>query len=197
MAECWSCGAERGSAKFCNVCQVIQPVSAKVDFFEALELKQSMRLSRGEIDKAFREISKLVHPDRFAKDETPQRKLALQHSERVNQAYKVIKNDQTRAEHLLELRGVEVAAQTERTEDKAFLLELLEKQEMIEEIKDLDQLTEQKDTSKKRHKALIKRLEQIFDEEQGSLDEARSSLIELRYIRRMLQLIESKEEELI
>ena len=197
MAECWSCGAERAQAKFCIVCHVIQPVPEKVDYFDALNLMPSMRLTRVDIDKAFREISKLVHPDRFSKDEPTQRKLALMHSERVNQAYKVIKNEQTRAEHLLELRGMQVAAQTERTEDKMFLLDLLEKQEMIELIKDYDQLMSQKDLSKKRYKGLIQQLEVIFDDDQGTLDEARACLIELRYIRRMLELIESKEEELI
>lgn len=196
MAECWSCGAERGSATFCTSCHLIQPPSDKVDDFAALGLERKMGIDRKALDKAFREVSKAVHPDRFAKDQAQQRRYALGHTERVNQAYKRLKDRYGRAEALLELQGAVVAEGSDRTEDQALLLEMLEQQEAVASITDWDALSELKAGVKRRSESLLSVAERFFDEGQGQLEQVQEALAEGRYVRRMLQQIQRKEEEL-
>ena len=196
MADCWSCGAERGRAVLCTSCGLIQPVPEGLDYFRALELERRMRLGRDELDRAFRVASKKVHPDRFPRTEPKQRKLALAHTELVNEAYQTLKDPQRRAEYLLELEGLEVASEVERTEDPAFLLALLEKQEAVQMAAEDAELQIIKAETKARSDALFASLEGYFEEGEGEQQQARKALIELRYLRRMLEQISAKEEEL-
>lgn len=196
MADCWSCGAERGDAVFCGSCGVIQPLSKKLDDFAALGLPKKMALERRRIDKAFREASKKVHPDVFSKDTPEQRKLALAHTEKVNEAYRRLKDPRTRAEYLLALEGEDVASETERTEDPEFLMTMLERQEAVQFETDPEQLAETKADTVARVDGLLMICGQYFDEGQGDQGGVRAALVELRYLRRMLDQIKLKEEEL-
>ena len=196
MADCWSCGAERGDAVFCGSCGLIQPLSPKLDDFTALGLPRKMALERRRVDKAFREASKQVHPDRFPKTEPEQRKLALAHTEKVNEAYKRLKDPRTRGEYLLELAGEQVASETERTEDPAFLMTMLEKQEAVQFESDPDQLAEMKADTVARYDGLLTVVGRYFDHGEGDLAEVRAALAELRYLHRMLDQIGRREEEL-
>lgn len=197
MADCWSCGAERGESIFCGTCGLIQPVAPHLDYFAALGLERHMRLERAALDRAFREASKKVHPDRFPREEAAQRKLALAHTELVNQAYRTLKDPRSRGEYLLSLAGAEVAAETERTEDPAFLMEMLEKQEAVESARDADTVDGLKIEARARYEALLDRVARYFDEGEGSLEGARAALVELRFVRRMLDQIALVEQELI
>ncbi|MEO1228525.1 MAG: Fe-S protein assembly co-chaperone HscB [Myxococcota bacterium] len=171
-------------------------MSPKLDYFRALGLSPSMALERASLDRAFRETSKRVHPDRFSREAPVQRKLALAHTELVNQAYKVLKDPRTRGEYLLMLSGQEVASETDRTEDPEFLMAMLEKQEALENASDDDTVAAFRAETEARYQHLIGTLEAWFDEGEGSLEAAKRALVELRYLRRMLEQIALKEEEL-
>lgn len=196
MAECWSCGAEFGIAPFCGTCGAIQPVSDKLDFFSALGLEPKMTLERASLDRAFREASKKVHPDRFPREEPALRRLALAHTERVNEAYRTLKEPQKRAEYLLRLEGSEVAGETDRTDDPSLLMEMLEKQEKVQFARDPEVVAEMKAETKARYDGLMAIVADYFDNRTGDLASTRATLGELRYHRRMLDQIAQKEEEL-
>src|SRR5438874_10527980 len=108
MAECWSCGAERGAASFCGTCKKVQPVSKSASFFEVLGLPPRMTVDLAALEKSYREISRKVHPDRFGMATSVERKLALEQTTRLNDAYRTLKDPQKRAEYLLELEGVKI-----------------------------------------------------------------------------------------
>lgn len=197
MADCWSCGAERGEAAFCTTCGRIQPLSGRLDDFSRLGLPRTMRLDRAVLDRAFREASKLVHPDRFPRERPEERRLALAHTEKVNEAYKRLKDPRIRAEYLLSLDGVDVAEETERTEDPAFLLAMLEKQEEVEAAPDEARIADLKAETRARYDHLLKLAERYFDDGEGDRDGVRAALSELRYLRRLLDQIALREEELL
>ena len=194
--DCWSCGAERGEAAFCTSCSLIQPVSPRLGYFEALGLEPSMQVDRKALDAAFREVSKKVHPDRFPRDEPEQRKMALAHTEIVNQGYRALKDPLKRAEYLLERRGVSLSGEHDKVEDPMFLMTMLEKQEALEETTDPDAVQSAKAETKARQKKLLALLAGWHDRAEGTDAEARAALIELRYLARMLELVGRKEEEL-
>lgn len=196
MADCLSCGAERGESLVCNSCGALQPVTERTDYFSALGLEPRMSLRMPELDRAFRSVSKGVHPDRFPRDNSELRKRALRATEVVNQGYKTLKDPQKRGEYLLKLAGCEVATETERTEDQNFLLELLEQQEEIQMADESETVAELKSKTRARFDRLILVVTDYFDDGRGHLDDVRRALIELRYLRRMLDQIALKEDEL-
>lgn len=73
------------------------------DHFAVFRLPRRLRVDAKALTSTFLALSRECHPDRFAgADAAVQRKSA-----RVNDAYRVLKDDVARAEYLLELEGVE------------------------------------------------------------------------------------------
>lgn len=196
MTDCSACGVADVDAPICPACDRLLPVAERTDHFAALGLERKMAIDGGAIDKAFRERSRRVHPDRFPREDPTARRLALAHTERVNQAYRCLKDPQRRAEHLFALSGVEVASETERTEDPEFLMRMLERQEAVEEAEDEDALAELEKEAKGRQRMLLARAEAWFDRGEGDAETVRRGLSELRYVRRLLERIKARFEEL-
>lgn len=194
--DCWSCGAERGQAVFCGTCKKLQPVPKGRTYFDALGLERRQALDPKNLELRFRESAKEVHPDRFAQSSPIERKLALEHTTLVNQAYRALKDPASRAEYLLSLEGVVVGKEESRTQDPGFLMEMLELQEAIGEAKDHGALDRHAAALKARRGRLLEQSRAYFDDHQGSRDQIARALDELRYLRRLDQSLEVRLEEL-
>ena len=94
------------------------------DYFELLGLPRRFAVDLAELERRYLELSREVHPDRAAREE--QSGAAGQAME-LNQAYRALKRDLPRAEHLLRLEGVTIGDnQTVAPELLAEMLELRE-----------------------------------------------------------------------
>src|SRR5207244_4542768 len=74
-----------------------------------------------------------VHPDRFAHAGDAERRPSLQWTTRVNEAYRTRKDPLQRARHLLELRGVDVAFESNTAMPADFLAQQMALRESLEE----------------------------------------------------------------
>jgi len=201
MAECWSCGAERGRARFCTSCSKIQPVDPKASSFELLGLPPAMRLDRDALDKAFREISRQVHPDGFGpgRAETggagsaggAERKLALEHTMAVNEAYRALKTPRTRAERLMRARGIVIGQEQDRVDDPEFLMDMLELREQLEHARGaaVEPLARE---VRARKDAALETLTRFFDDGVGSEGQSVRALERLRFYERFLDEVDTK-----
>jgi molecular chaperone HscB len=196
MADCWSCGAERGVDFFCPTCGKIQAASPRTTLFEALGLPARMRLEKADVEKAFREVSRTVHPDRFAQADAQERKLALQLTELVNDAYRTLRDPRRRAEYLMKGQGVDAGHEQARTQDRAFLMEMLELQEQVDATQDEAGLTRLLDDTKARARRVLGDLEGYFDDGRGERAAAVRSVQELRYLERLAERADAKLEEM-
>jgi len=112
--------------------------------FELFGLPPVFSLDQEMLDKAYRDIQSQVHPDRFAHAGDAERRASLQWTTRVNEAFQTLKNPVSRARHLLELQGVDVAFETNTAMPAEFLVQQMEIREKLEEAKkstDLDLLS--------------------------------------------------------
>ena len=94
------------------------------NYFDLFGLAPAFRFDGAVLDQAFRQLQTEVHPDRFAGGSDAQRRLALQSSAHVNEAYRALKNPVRRAQYLLNLHGIDAVGET----DTALPLEFLERQ---------------------------------------------------------------------
>lgn len=94
------------------------------NYFDLFGLPRRFRFDPAALDVAYRALQREVHPDRFAAARDAERRLALQSSARVNEAYRALKDPVARAHYLLSLEGV--ATQDEA--DAALPFEFLERQ---------------------------------------------------------------------
>ena len=101
--------------------------------FELFGFRPEYRIDARLLERGYRELQRSVHPDRFASAGDAQRRLALQASARVNEAYRTLRDPVARAEYLLSLRGIDANAETDTRLPVAFLTRQLERREAAEE----------------------------------------------------------------
>jgi molecular chaperone HscB len=129
---CWSCKAEVAEGTvFCPACRKIQPVGRNEDHFSLVDLPREYALEIGELERRFRERSRQLHPDRFARAEPRERRLSLERATRLNDAYRTLKDWRLRAGFLLRLAGSDVFAEGRTYADPDFLEEQLEWREAL------------------------------------------------------------------
>lgn len=102
-------------------------------YFGILGFKPSYELNVQDIDKAYRDLQRLLHPDVFAQAAPEVLELAQQHSARANEAAKVLRSALLRGHHILELKGVKALAEDQRIEDMEMMMEVMEVSEELEE----------------------------------------------------------------
>jgi molecular chaperone HscB len=122
---------EEESTPFCPSCRKIQPVGRSEDYFSLLGLPRRYDLDPQEIDRRYRDQSRALHPDRFAKAEVRERRLSLERVTRLNDAYRYLKDWRHRAAYLLKLAGTDVLAEGRNYADPGFLEEQLEWREAM------------------------------------------------------------------
>jgi len=192
MSTCSACGAEVAGPA-CSGCGVLQPVTTK-DPFEVLGLPRRMRLARKDVESAFRERSRHVHPDRHASAPEDQKLLALKHTNLVNEAYGLLKDPRKRARHLLQAAGHVIDEDASRTQDPGLLMELMELRESFEGM-DLSELGAKEDELKAEINGLLEVAAAHFDDGLHEQDEVVTALEKVRYFERLLELVDERIEK--
>jgi molecular chaperone HscB len=124
---CWSCKSDLGEGRvFCPACTKIQPVGRSEDYFSVLGLPREYAFDPAALERRFRDLSRQLHPDRFARAEARERRLSLERATRLNDAYRHLKDWRLRAAYLLKLAGVDVFVEGRTFADPDFLEEQLE-----------------------------------------------------------------------
>jgi molecular chaperone HscB len=114
------------------------------DYFALFGLPPRYRFDPEQLDAAYRALQRAVHPDRYATAGDAERRVALQSSARVNEAYRALKDPVGRAQYLLSLRGIDALAETNTALPAEFLQRELERREAVGEAqaaRDTDRLT--------------------------------------------------------
>jgi molecular chaperone HscB len=130
--KCWKCH-EAASLPTCTSCGALQPLPSAVDHFAVLGLERRYDLARADVEARQRELSRLVHPDRYATASAPERRSSLLWATAVNDAAKTLRDPVRRAEYLLKLQGLDVGDEQggQRHVEPAFLMEMLERREEL------------------------------------------------------------------
>lgn len=103
------------------------------DYFELFGQSRAFDVDAGALDTRYRELQALYHPDRHAGGEARDRRLAVQASAWVNEAYQTLKEPGRRARYLLELAGVSFDDERDTTADPDFLMRQMALREALAE----------------------------------------------------------------
>lgn len=171
-------------------------MGARPDAFAQLGLPPRYDVDPAELERAFFERSKELHPDRFASAPAAERVAALSRARALNDAYALLRRDASRAEYLLAREGVTIG-DNERI-DPALVMELLEEREQLAEARQQGELREVErmaQAMRARRRAALERVKALFAAAEGAAGEARAAqlaeikgqLILLRYVARYLE----------
>lgn len=170
------------------------------DPFLALGAERRFDLDLDGLEKRHRELSRALHPDRFAQAGANERRAALEKAAAVNEAWRVVRDPIRRAEALFALAGLKVGETNEPKASPAFLMEMLEEREMLAEAratKDLEKVAELGRTMQTRAKAAEAKLAAGFagTPDRAALEALLPLLGELRFYRRFLEEVSAIEDE--
>lgn len=117
--------------------QLQPPISLAADDFELFGLPKLCELDRQDLDERWKSLQRQVHPDQFAAQGAADKRLALQWSVRVNEAYQRLKNPLKRAAYLCELHGAAVNAEDNTSMPHDFLIQQIQWRESLDDANDL------------------------------------------------------------
>ncbi len=103
------------------------------NFFELFDLPARYALDPVELATRYRVLQRRFHPDRYASRPDQERRLALQLTARINEAFQTLKDPVARGRYLLGLRGVDTGEESDTAMDPGFLGEQMELHEQLGE----------------------------------------------------------------
>lgn len=106
------------------------------DHFELFGLPRRFALDDRALESRYHALQSSAHPDRHASRPEAERRLSMQWSTRINEAYRLLRTPLTRARYLLELEGIDVGAENNTAMPTDFLMQQMEWREALDEARD-------------------------------------------------------------
>jgi len=105
---CWSCQKAAGEDVLCAACGAVQPPHAKTDYFRVFGIPCAFAVDLAALEQRYKELTKILHPDRFARADPRARRASLERSVQLNEAWRCLRDPIRRAEYLLSLHGLDI-----------------------------------------------------------------------------------------
>jgi len=174
------------------------------DPFATLGMPRRFEIDSKDAEKKHLELSKALHPDRYAKASAAERRMALSKAIEVNEAWRAMRDPIKRAEAILTLEGLgdAIGETREPKPSGAFLMEVLEAREALDEAKtskDGARVHEVVEQAKKQHVEAATALASAIDGALGDHEKLRAAiplLGTLRYATRFLNEAVAAEDHL-
>jgi molecular chaperone HscB len=186
------------------------------DPFTTLGVEPRFGLDKRAIAARHRELSRALHPDRFASAPASERRRALNEAINVNQAFRELNDPVRRAELLLARAsaGLELAAAGDSASpaaDPVFLMKIMELREALSEARNSNDMhavrTLASDVTDREQSAFAELTALIDDrllerspapavDSRATLEKARQITSEMRYLRRFIDEVSAIEDEL-
>jgi molecular chaperone HscB len=195
---CESCTIKKLENPYiCGMCKTVRHmrpadyIKNKLNFFSVFNLKDSYTIDKSDLERQYKDLQKIVHPDKYVHESEEVLKEAQECSSFVSNAYQTLRDDYNRANYLLKLKGLKGIEEGDKSEkNQEFLEELMMIQEQIEECESKEDLEKIKlEVSEKINKAK-QELEFCFSKEE--LDNVNKILKSIKFHLTILEQVNSK-----
>ncbi len=172
-----------------------------MDPFSTLGAPRRFDLDLGVLEKSHREISRALHPDKFANAPASERRAALERAADVNAAWRILRDPIQRAEALFVLAGFKVGETHEPKASPMFLMQVMEDREALAEARaarDLAKVRRLAGGARARMRDVEAALAQGFSDSERSVEELTKLLPllgEMRFLKRFLEETDAIEDE--
>jgi molecular chaperone HscB len=169
MFQCPSCARTQEPRLVCLSCGA--PLAAELDLFAALGLSRRLQIDIAELESAYYELGRQIHPDRFASAPQQVRDSSLKATALLTRAHRILRGPVSRGLYWLELNGRKLAENNKQVPPE--LAELVfEVQEQLAELREAGA----EDRSETRELAIAMTAKRA--ELQGLMDELQAELVE-------------------
>jgi molecular chaperone HscB len=156
--------------------------------FELLGVPVLFALDEQELEKRHRDLSRALHPDRYAGRPSSERREALSRTISVNEAFRRLRDPISRAEALLEQLGRAVSETNQPRPEPALLMQVMEQREALSAARracDKDTIASIAAQANERAEDAAEHMADAFSEEPVPVERVLKLLGELRYLRRL------------
>ncbi|XP_014216876.1 iron-sulfur cluster co-chaperone protein HscB, mitochondrial [Copidosoma floridanum] len=177
--KCWQCDFPHKSELFCSKCKALQKLPKDLNYFDIIGVKKDFDIVTDEVQKKYRQLQNLLHPDKFGQKSDKEKEISENLSALVNKAYSILISPLDRGLYMLKLHNVSIPEETTSLEPE-FLMEIMENNEQVEEAaEDKEKALELLKKNREILDSLIKQISTSFREE--NIDEAKKLLIKMKY----------------
>ena len=193
--SCWNCHLSNEQKNIvcanslCSVLQKIDP--SKVNYFDLLGLSPTFKINDDQLDKNFRNIQFMAHPDKFATKNNTESEISQEVSSNVNIAYKTLKNPVNRAAYLLNIMFDKPQTQTIQNND--LIMKIFTLREQVENTSNKSELNSLANQIKESIESLYDKFQYGLD---NNLEYNSLSMIwsELKYLENIKNEVDSKKQ---
>ncbi|XP_075687135.1 iron-sulfur cluster co-chaperone protein HscB isoform X2 [Rhinoderma darwinii] len=133
---CWNCQSAVSSTElFCPSCSSLQPPNESKDFFQILNCERTFIIDVQELQRKYRNLQRLLHPDYFSQKSQQERNISEKQSSLVNKAYSTLLSPLGRGIYLLSLHGITITEGTGCGVDAPFMFEVFEINEKLNDMR--------------------------------------------------------------
>jgi molecular chaperone HscB len=171
------------------------------NYFELFGLTHNFNIDKDKLDKSYRNLQQITHPDRFINQATEFQRKAVQQTAFNSEAYQVLKSPVFRACHLLTVLGHDFNLNSFTVTDMELLMQQLEYREQLSVIKDkadMDELVLFSGTLDKLIDVTMVEINRLFESDlKAHLPELKNNICELQFLNKLTVDLEEVEEQLI
>jgi len=156
--------------------------------FEVLGVPYVFSLDENELERRHRDLSKALHPDRYASRPSSERREALSRAITVNEAFRRLRDPISRAEALLERMGRAAGESNQPKPDPVLLMQVMQEREALSlarRARDRVRIENIAAEADGRAEDTTEQMADAFSEEPVPVDRVLKLLGELRYLRRL------------
>ncbi len=171
------------------------------NYFELFGLPADFRIDLDELALRYRDLQKVVHPDRYANASEQEQRVAMQSATLVNEGFATLKDPLKRAQYILVLNGRKADGENLTTSDSSFLMQQMELRETLSEIREtdepMDSIGELLDTISKAINVQVAQLAILLESSsEADLDEAQDCVYKMQFLNKLHTEAEALEAEL-
>lgn len=104
------------------------------DYFALFGLPARYDLDDADLAARYRELQRRFHPDKYASATDQERRLAVQLTAHINEAFQTLRDPVTRGRYMLRQLGIDTGEDTDTRMNPAFLMQQMELREELEEL---------------------------------------------------------------
>lgn len=171
------------------------------NYFEIFGFPESYDLDLAELSSRFRKLQSAIHPDKYANASDMERRLSVQKSALINEAYLALKSPLERARYMLKMRGVDLSSDTSAEMAPEFLMQQMELREELENVQRSDNQMEALDAVSRKinhlleeHKSIVS---QYFAENEADINKIVDYVRRMQFLCKLRQEVELLEETLL
>ncbi|RMX08445.1 Fe-S protein assembly co-chaperone HscB [Corticibacter populi] len=165
------------------------------DDFELLGLVQRFALDESELAARWKALQAQVHPDRFASGSAAEKRMAMQWSVRINEAYQRLRKPLSRATYLCELHGSPIGAEDNTSMPRQFLMQQMEWLEALDDAQNEQDVAPLEQEVEAARQTTVREVARLLDES-GDWAQAAEQIRAWMFLDRFQQRVHARRQQL-